>query len=129
MTAYSPISSRSHRTGLAPLPYQLHHTQQQTQPLFSTSINRRRESANSSIGATSVRRLLAVNRGCRHKIPFHVRAKIIKNFVLLVVGHGLSCAVLIPIFCLQVLKSFKFIEKSYLFIFQLFFSGFNFDLV
>lgn len=68
--------------------------------------SRRRESMNSSIGATSIRRLLTVNRGCRHKISLHVRAKVAKNFTLLIVAHGLMCAVLIPLFGLQVNISF-----------------------
>lgn len=68
----------------------------------SNPISRRRESANSSIGATSVRRLLTVNRGCRHKIPVHVRAAVIKNFIFLVIGHGLISATLLPLIGLQV---------------------------
>ena len=81
-------------------PHYYHHhnlIQAQTSNPIST---RRRESANSSVG--SVRRLLAVNRGCRHKIPVHVRAKVIKNFVFLVIGHGLISATLLPLIGLQV---------------------------
>jgi hypothetical protein len=79
MEAYSPISYRSHRMGMA----------------------------NSSIGATSVRRLLTVNRtyGCRHKIPVHVRAKITKHFVLLVLAHAITCSALVPFIGLQVSRS------------------------
>lgn len=92
MAAYSPISSRSHRTGIAPIPYHMQ----------TSAANRRRESVNSSIGATSVRRLLTVNRGCRHKIPVHVRAKVLKNFMLLIIAHGMMCAALMPVVGLQV---------------------------
>lgn len=95
MTAYSPISSRSHRVG------------PQIQPPLGglggvVNPRARRESINSSIGANSVRRLLTVNRGCRHKIPVHVRAKVIKNFILLVIAHGLTTAALVPLIGLQV---------------------------
>lgn len=122
MSAYSPISSRNHRIAAAPL-YHISSTVNSAIP--SNSVNtttgaaagvavantfhgnlsgssRRRESMNSSIGATSIRRLLTVNRGCRHKISLHVRAKVAKNFTLLIVAHGLMCAVLIPLFGLQV---------------------------
>lgn len=64
--------------------------------------SRRRESLNSSIGATSIRRLITLNnRNCRHKIPAHVRQKVGKSFTFLAVAHGLKCAVLVPIFGLQ----------------------------
>lgn len=96
MAAYSPISSRSHRTGIAPISYHM-----QTAAAVAAA-NRRRESVNSSIGATSVRRLLTVNRGCRHKIPIHVRAKVLKNFMLLIIAHGMMCAALMPVVGLQV---------------------------
>lgn len=127
MAAYSPISSRNHR--IAP-PYHISNTANSVvqsnvvsgtaaaagaagAAAASTAIastfhgnlsgsSRRRESANSSIGATSIRRLLTVNRGCRHKISVNVRAKVAKNFTLLIVAHGLMCAVLIPLFGLQV---------------------------
>lgn len=68
----------------------------------ATVAQRRRESANSSIGATSIRRLLTVNRGCRHNIPMHIRTKVAKNFTFLIVAHGLMSAVLLPLFGLQV---------------------------
>lgn len=93
MAAYSPISSRSHRTTLTLPPYQIQ---------MAAAANRRRESVNSSIGATSIRRLLTVNRGCRHKIPVHIKSKVAKNFTFLVIAHGLTCAVLVPLFGLQV---------------------------
>lgn len=95
MTGYSPISSRSHRTSVHITPYQI-----QT---IGTTASRRRESINSSIGATSIRRLLTVNqRGCRYKIPVHIKTKVTRNFILLVLAHGLSCSILIPLFGLQV---------------------------
>lgn len=119
MAAYSPISSRSHRLNTAPS-YQISavanssastavaavsgatSTAATTSSTNATGSNRRRESINSSIGATSIRRLLAVNRGCRHKIPVHIRAKVAKNFTFLILAHGLTCAVLLPLFGFQV---------------------------
>lgn len=118
MSAYSPISSRSHRVNTLP-PYQISATANTTvstavAPVTAATISssgnantggsRRRESLNSSIGATSIRRLLAVNRGCRHKIPVHIRAKVAKNFTFLILAHGLTCAVLVPFFGLQVMS-------------------------
>lgn len=120
MAAYSPISSRNHRINTAAPPYHISST---ANSAISTTAaynvggtlpntfhghanlsgsSRRRESINSSIGATSIRRLLTVNRGCRHKISSHVRAKVAKNFTLLIISHGLMMAVLIPLFGLQV---------------------------
>lgn len=120
MASYSPISSRSHRINLATTsigpsivitgqsaatasnsgtsanagpPYQIQ---------LAAAACRRRDSINSSIGATSIRRLLTVNRGCRHKIPVHIRSKVAKNFTFLIIAHGLVCAVLVPLFGLQV---------------------------
>lgn len=111
MAAYSPISSRNHRINTAP-PYHISsgcalttsgNALTHTPTAGQTSLNnRRRESVNSSIGATSIRRLLTVNRGCRHKIPVHIRAKVAKNFTFLILAHGLSAAVLVPLFGLQV---------------------------
>lgn len=96
MTAYSPISSRSHRANLTLPPYQIQ----------LAAAARRRESINSSIGATSIKRLLTINnRGCRHKIPDHIRTKVAKNFRFLIIAHGLTCAILVPLFGLQVNKS------------------------
>jgi hypothetical protein len=99
MEAYSPISYRSHRMGMGMAPLPPH-----SAPTSSMAYNRRRDSINSSIGATSVRRLLAVNRsyGCRHKIPVHVRAKITKHFILLVLAHAITCSALVPFIGLQV---------------------------
>lgn len=98
MAAYSPISSRSHRITSTIVPHQLATTS------TVASAARRRESINSSIGATSIRRLLTVRRGggCRHKIPVHIKSRVAKNFTFLVIAHGLSCAALVPIFGLQV---------------------------
>lgn len=93
MTAYSPISSRSHRANLTLPPYQIQ----------LAAAARRRESVNSSIGATSIKRLLTINnRGCRHKVPVHIRSKVAKNFRFLVIAHGLTCAILVPLIGLQV---------------------------
>lgn len=126
MVGYSPISSRNHRIAAAP-PYHISATANSavqsniagagaaaaaaTGATVSNTFHgnlsgssRRRESMNSSIGATSIRRLLTVNRGCRHRISLHVRAKVAKNFTLLILAHGLMCAVLVPLFGLQVNK-------------------------
>lgn len=133
MAGYSPISSRNHRVNTAP-PYHISSTATSaipsgaavpfnataggtTQPntmhgnLIGSS--RRRDSINSSIGATSIRRLLTVNRGCRHKVSLHVRAKVAKNFTLLIVAHGLMCAVLIPLFGLQVIFIFSVFTRKF----------------
>lgn len=122
MAAYSPISSRNHRVNTAP-PYYISSTANSAIsaiPAFSGNAattsshtnaiggSRRRESMNSSIGATSIRRLLTINRGCRHKIPLHIRAKVTKNFTFLILAHGLMCAVLIPLFGLQVMMKTHF---------------------
>lgn len=121
MAAYSPISSRNHRINAAP-PFHISSivnsattttaaaaaynmgagTLPHTFHANISGMSRRRESINSSIGATSIRRLLTVNRGCRHTISSHVRAKVAKNFALLIIAHGMMCAVLIPLFGLQV---------------------------
>ncbi|XP_038119756.1 uncharacterized protein LOC6048876 [Culex quinquefasciatus] len=111
ITNYSPASSRSHRLAVAPplaygYPFQ-----------SSTLGNRRRDSVNSSIGATSVRRLLTVNNrsyGCRHKIPTHVRTKVTKNFILLTIAHGLLCMVLVPMLGLQASNSTWFVQEAWL---------------
>ncbi|XP_065365911.1 uncharacterized protein LOC135958895 [Calliphora vicina] len=92
MPAYSPISTRSHRIN----PVSSYHVQ------AALAASRRRESINSSIGATSIRRLITLNnRNCRHKIPAHIRQKVGKSFTFLAVAHGLKCAALVPIFGLQ----------------------------
>lgn len=80
--------------------YHHHHNIIQPQNVCGTA-NRRRESANSS--TASVKRLLIIkNRGCRHKIPVHIRAKVIRNFILLAIGHLLASATLLPLMGLQV---------------------------
>lgn len=92
MPAYSPISTRSHRIN----PVSSYHVQ------AALAASRRRESLNSSIGATSIRRLITINnRNCRHKIPAHVRQKVGRSFTLLAISHGLKCAILVPMFGLQ----------------------------
>lgn len=101
MVTYSPISSQSHRTG-----HLSNHIHQHL------SSNRRRESMNSSIGATSVRRLLAVNRGSRHRIPSHIRSKILKDFTFLSIAHGLCWAILIPIFGMQGARTIWFHKEN-----------------
>ncbi|XP_031635699.1 uncharacterized protein LOC116348739 [Contarinia nasturtii] len=128
MAAYSPISSRNHRINPAP-PYHISSTANSANPTTSyngggilsnvfhgnlTGGSRRRESINSSIGATSIRRLLTVNRGCRHKISSHIRAKVAKNFALLIISHGLMSAVLVPMFGLQASNSMWFHQESWL---------------
>ncbi|XP_055856408.1 uncharacterized protein LOC129919526 [Episyrphus balteatus] len=92
LAAYSPISSRSHR--INPItPYQVQ---------AALAASRRRESINSSIGATSIRRLITLNsRCCRHKIPAHIQSKVWKDFTFLTIGHGLICAILLPLIGLQ----------------------------
>lgn len=94
LTAYSPspISTRSHR--INPV------SSYQVQAALAAS--RRRESINSSIGATSIRRLITLNnRNCRHKVPAHVRQKVWRQFTCLSVAHGLMSAVLLPVMALQ----------------------------
>ncbi|XP_075157030.1 uncharacterized protein LOC142230263 [Haematobia irritans] len=92
LPAYSPISTRSHRIN----PVSSYHVQ------AALAASRRRESINSSIGATSIRRLISLNnRNCRYKVPAHIRQKVGKCFTLLAVAHGLLCAVLVPLFGLQ----------------------------
>ncbi|XP_029727766.1 uncharacterized protein LOC115254158 [Aedes albopictus] len=111
ITNYSPASSRSHRLAVAP-PITIGYPFQS-----STLGNRRRDSVNSSIGATSVRRLLTVNNrsyGCRHKIPTHMRHKVTRNFVLLTIAHGLMCTALIPLVGLQGSNSTWFQQESWL---------------
>lgn len=103
MVTYSPISSQSHRINIS------NHLQQQQLHLSNI---RRRESMNSSIGATSVRRLLAVNRGSRHRVPSHIRSKILKDFIFLAVAHGLCWAILIPIFGMQGAKTIWFHQEN-----------------
>lgn len=135
MLRYSPISNRNHRVSTTP-PFHITPTNTTTATtyaagyLMQSGSSRRRDSINSSVGATSLRRLLTANRGCRNKIPLHVRAKVAKNFTFLVLAHGLMYAVLIPLFGLQVLlfdlfiitiawqyllaASFSFLKRKYI---------------
>lgn len=81
MAAYSPISSRSTRN----LP----------------SI-RRRDSINSSIGATSVRRLIAVVRSTSSRSgPVYSRKTLIRNLVVLCASHMLIQSTFLPFLALQ----------------------------
>ncbi|KAH8324968.1 hypothetical protein KR074_000566 [Drosophila pseudoananassae] len=94
LTTYSPspISTRSHR--INPV------SSYQVQAALAAS--RRRESINSSIGATSIRRLITLNnRNCRHKVPAHVRQKAWRQFTCLSLAHGLMNCVLLPVMALQ----------------------------
>ncbi|XP_001355237.2 protein unc-93 homolog A [Drosophila pseudoobscura] len=88
----SPVSTRSHR--INPV------SSYQVQAALAAS--RRRESINSSIGATSIRRLITLNsRSCRHRVPAHVRQKVWRQFSYLAIAHGLMNAVLLPMMALQ----------------------------
>ncbi|XP_052857457.1 UNC93-like protein isoform X1 [Drosophila gunungcola] len=94
LTTYSPspISTRSHR--INPV------SSYQVQAALAAS--RRRESINSSIGATSIRRLITLNnRNCRHKVPAHVRQRVWRQFSCLSLAHGLMNCVLLPVMALQ----------------------------
>ncbi|XP_016982365.1 protein unc-93 homolog A isoform X2 [Drosophila rhopaloa] len=94
LTTYSPspISTRSHR--INPV------SSYQVQAALAAS--RRRESINSSIGATSIRRLITLNnRNCRHKVPAQVRQKVWRQFSCLSLAHGLMNCVLLPVMALQ----------------------------
>uniref|UniRef100_A0A182NSC4 Uncharacterized protein n=1 Tax=Anopheles dirus TaxID=7168 RepID=A0A182NSC4_9DIPT len=112
LTNYSPASNRSHRISVGPTfpaAYQFQSS--------SLGNRHRRDSVNSSIGATSVRKLLTVqNRsyGCRHKIPAHVRTKMMKNFILVAVAHGFMCTALVPLVVLQGANSTWFQQESWL---------------
>lgn len=82
MAAYSPISSRSTRN--------------------LTHNIRRRDSLNSSIGATSVRRLIAVVRNTNSKCgPVYSRRILIRNLILLSISHFLITAAFLPFLALQ----------------------------
>ncbi|XP_017045961.1 UNC93-like protein isoform X2 [Drosophila ficusphila] len=94
LTTYSPspISTRSHR--INPV------SSYQVQAALAAS--RRRESINSSIGATSIRRLITLNnRNCRHKVSAQVRQKVWRQFSCLSLAHGLMNCVLLPVMALQ----------------------------
>lgn len=87
MATYSPISNRSTRN--------------------LTHNIRRRDSINSSIGATSVRRLIAVVRSNTHNIhqhrqgPPYSRRILISNLVILCVSHLIVTAGFLPFLALQ----------------------------
>lgn len=81
IAAYSPVSSRSTRN----LP----------------SI-KRRDSLNSSIGATSVRRLIAVVRNTSSRSgPVYSRRVLIRNLLILCLTHILICSTFLPFLALQ----------------------------
>lgn len=81
MAAYSPISNRSTRN--------LHNI-------------RRRDSMNSSIGATSVRRLIAVVRNTSSRSgPVYSKKVLIRNLVVLCISHLLVTATFLPFLALQ----------------------------
>uniref|UniRef100_A0A182MAR1 Major facilitator superfamily associated domain-containing protein n=1 Tax=Anopheles culicifacies TaxID=139723 RepID=A0A182MAR1_9DIPT len=112
MTNYSPASNRSHRISVGATFAAAYQFQSS-----SLGNRHRRDSVNSSIGATSVRKLLTVqNRsyGCRHKIPSHVRSKMMKNFILVAVAHGFMCTALVPLIVLQGANSTWFQQESWL---------------
>ena len=82
MANYSPISSRSTRN--------------------LTHAIRRRDSLNSSIGATSVRRLIAVVRNTSGRYgPVYNRRFLIRNLVVLCVSHTLMVSAFLPFLSLQ----------------------------
>lgn len=82
MANYSPISSRSTRN--------------------LTHATRRRDSLNSSIGATSVRRLIAVVRNTNSRCgPVYNRRFLIRNLVVLCVSHTLMVSTFLPFLSLQ----------------------------
>ncbi|RZC37972.1 UNC93-like protein, partial [Asbolus verrucosus] len=87
MAAYSPISNRSTRN--------------------LTHNVRRRDSMNSSIGATSVRRLIAVVRSNTHSNnqtrqgPPYPRRLLLSNLVVLCVSHLIITAAFLPFLALQ----------------------------
>ncbi|KAG5893318.1 hypothetical protein JTB14_000277 [Gonioctena quinquepunctata] len=90
MAAYSPVSTRSR--------YNLH----------SQGGPRRRDSINSSIGATSVRKLLAVVRGTGHSgqsgrngSPVYTKRVLIANLVVICFSHLLGSAAYLPFLALQ----------------------------
>uniref|UniRef100_A0A182RXI5 Uncharacterized protein n=1 Tax=Anopheles funestus TaxID=62324 RepID=A0A182RXI5_ANOFN len=112
LTNYSPASNRSHRISVGPTFAAAYQFQSS-----SLGNRHRRDSVNSSIGATSVRKLLTVqNRsyGCRHKIPSHVRSKMMKNFILIAIAHGFMCTALVPLIVLQGANSTWFQQESWL---------------
>lgn len=84
MAAYSPISSRSNRI------------------LTQHNVIRRRDSLNSSIGATSVRRLIAVVRNTHGRYgPVYSRKLLVKNLVVLCISHIAVSVTFYPFLALQ----------------------------
>ncbi|XP_074029616.1 uncharacterized protein [Leptinotarsa decemlineata] len=90
MAAYSPVSTRSRCN------------------LHLQGGPRRRDSMNSSIGATSVRRLLAVVRGPgnggqsgRNGSPIYTKRVLLANLVVICISHLLSSAAYLPFLALQ----------------------------
>ncbi|XP_018570247.1 putative potassium channel regulatory protein unc-93 [Anoplophora glabripennis] len=91
MATYSPISTRSR--------YNLN---------LQGATSKRRDSLNSSIGATSVRRLLAVVRGGPHGSqtgrsggPVYTKKVLIANLVVVCISHLLCSAAYLPFLALQ----------------------------
>ncbi|KAJ8985204.1 hypothetical protein NQ317_018233 [Molorchus minor] len=91
MAVYSPVSTRS-RYNLA----------------LQGGFSRRRDSMNSSIGATSVRRLLAVVRGGPHGsqtgrsgVPVYTKRVLIINLVVICIGHLLCSTAFMPFLTIQ----------------------------
>lgn len=82
MAAYSPVSSRSTRN----IPISI----------------KRRDSLNSSIGATSVRRLIAVVRNTSSRSgPVYSRKILIRNLLILCLTHILIISTFLPFLALQ----------------------------
>lgn len=83
MTAYSPVSNRSTRN-------------------LTHNITRRRDSMNSSIGATSVRRLITVVRNTHSRYgPVYNKKLLVKNLIVICVSHLLFSATFYPFLALQ----------------------------
>ncbi|KAJ8917338.1 hypothetical protein NQ315_002360 [Exocentrus adspersus] len=89
MATYSPISTRSRFN-------------------LTLATQKRRDSLNSSIGATSVRRLLAVVRGGPHGNhtgrsggPVYTKKVLIANLVVVCISHLLSTTAFLPFLALQ----------------------------
>ncbi|GJQ78419.1 hypothetical protein Trydic_g3639, partial [Trypoxylus dichotomus] len=96
MATYSPISSRSTRN-LA------HHT------------IRRRDSINSSIGATSVRKLIAVvrNTSATRSGPIYSKKVLMKNLMALCLSHSFLTSTFLPFLALQGSVSVWILPLSY----------------
>lgn len=93
MSSYSPISSRSSRSNVAPnnVLFNLNH-----------GFRGRRDSLSSSGGASSVRRLIAVVRSTPSRLgPIYSRRVLCRNFAALCLGHVTITAALLPLLSLQ----------------------------